>query len=209
MVYLLDIRKVAVYYIADEGEGEERIRTMLKEYGFRTIKHSPSVPDKIKAIGVAKAHMLALETALSERRGPFLILEQDVDIRSARFEIEPPADADAIYLGVSIWGLKDGRGQRGMIAGEKTNGGFYRMLNMLTAHAVLHINHDYARFLLKHIPTFIGMGTNQDKLRAETMKYWNVYSQIDPIFYQMGKYEIFTNVRFASHMVKPLAFFYR
>jgi hypothetical protein len=208
MASSIDIRKVPVYYISDEGDAEERIRAMLKEYGFRTIKRSPSVPDKIKAIGVAKAHMLALETALSERKGPFLILEQDVGIRKNSFKFDVPADADAIYLGVSIWGLKDGRGQKGMISGQKTNGGFYRMLNMLTAHAVLHINHDYARFLVKHIPTFIDMGTNQDKLRAETMKYWNIYSQIDPIFYQRGKYEGFTNVRLASYMVKPLSVFY-
>jgi hypothetical protein len=185
-----------------------RLRGILEKYGFRTIKRSPAVMDKIKAIGVARAHMLALETALAECKGPFLILEEDIDIRSARFVVEIPSGADAIYLGASIWGLKDGRGQKGMISGQRINGGFYRMLNMLAAHAVLHVNHDYARFLLRHIPTFIDMGTNQDKLRAETMKYWNIYAQSDPIFYQTGKYQKYTNVKLASYMVKPLSVFY-
>jgi hypothetical protein len=190
------------------GDEEERLRFLLEKYSFTTIIHVPAVPDKIKAIGVAKAHMAALKMATTKSKGPFLVLEADVDIMSNSFDINPPADADVIYLGLSCWGLKDGRGQNGMIAGQKANNGFYRMFNMLAAHAVLHINHEYAKFLLKHIPIFIDMGTNQDKLRAETMKYWNVYAMISPTFYQRGKYEKYTKIKLASYMVKPLSFFY-
>jgi hypothetical protein len=205
---LIDIRKIPVYYIAMPGDGEERLRRLLQEYGFGTIIHVPGVFDKNKKIAVAKAHKAALDKALSEASGPFLILEEDVDISNARLEFSEPPGADAIYLGISTWGLKDGRGQNGMIAGERANNGFYRMFNMLTAHAVLHINHEYASFIARHISIFLEMGTNQDKLRAETMKYWNIYAQADPIFYQRGIYEKYTKFKIASYMVKPLSLFY-
>ena len=202
-----DITKFPVYYIGALDKNHSALEIMLRRAGFKNIKKSPGVPDRHKASGVAKAHMAALELALSECKGSFIILEDDVQIESPQKEITVPEGADAVYLGLSTWGLKNGKGQVG-IAGEKMNGGIYRMYNMLAAHAILYVNHDYARFILKSIPIFLKMKTNQDKMRAETMKYWNVYASKTPVFYQSGRYERYTRFTLTEQRLVPLINFY-
>jgi len=204
---LLDITKVPVYYIGMPDENHSRLERELTDAGFKKIKKSPGVIDPLKAAGVAKAHMKALELALSECKGPFIILEDDVAVDDFQKTMNVPKSADAVYLGLSMWGLKDGKGQIG-IAGTRDNSGLYRMFNMLAAHAILYINHDYAQFIRDAIPVFLDMGTNQDKLRAETMKYWNVYATRNPVFYQRGRYEKYTKFRLSEANMIPLRRFY-
>jgi hypothetical protein len=204
---LVDITKFPVYYIGALDKNHSALEIMLRRAGFKNIKKSPGVPDRHKASGVAKAHMAALELALSECKGPFIILEDDVQIEGLPRDTTVPSDADALYLGLSMWGLKNGKGHIG-ISGEKQNGGIYRMYNMLAAHAILYVNNDYARFILESIPIFLKMRTNQDKMRAETMKYWNVYACKIPVFYQSGKYEKYTRFTLNEQMVMPLVNFY-
>jgi hypothetical protein len=196
-----------VYYIGMIGENHSRLEGDLKNAGFRNVKQSPGVIDKVKTAGVAKAHMVALEMALSECDGPFIILEDDVRIDDFQNKLTVPTNAHAIYLGLSMWGLKHGKGQMG-ISGKRDNAGLYRMYNMLAAHAILYIDQDYARFILDSIPIFLEMGTNQDKMRAETMKYWNVYATRNPVFYQNGKYEKYTKFRLSEDKMVPLKQFY-
>jgi hypothetical protein len=203
----MDITKLPVYYIGMPGGDYSRLENMLKEHGFKNVKKSPGVFDRHKASGVAKAHMAALSLALSECKGPFIILEDDVAINSFQPKITIPQGADAMYLGLSMWGLKHGKGQIG-ISAKKENGGIYRISNMLAAHAILYLNHDYAEFLRDSIPIFLEMQTNQDKMRAETMKYWNVYGNKIPMFYQNGKYEKYTRFALSEINTVPLRAFY-
>ena len=204
----IDIRDIPVYCIVAPGEGD-RLQKFLGYNGFKDVRTSPGVLERKKVTGVAKAHMAALEKALAECEGPFLVLENDVDILNTDMNVFVPDGADAIYLGASMWGLRNGRGELNMISGEKYNGGLYRMYNMLAAHAVLYLNHDYAEFLLGAIPIFIKMETNQDKLRAETMKYWNIYAQGHPNFYQRGKYERYTKFKLSGYTMNSLHTYYK
>jgi hypothetical protein len=204
---LLDITKVPVYYIGDSNKNYLRLEGELRRAGFENIKKSPSVINTDKKVGVAKAHVLALQTALSQNKGPFIILEDDVSIDDFQREINLPENTDAIYLGLSRWGLRAGKGEVG-ISGIRHNSGLYRMYNMLAAHAILYVNHDYAQFILDSIPIFIEMETNQDKLRAETMKYWNIYATRNPVFYQQGRYEKHTRFRLSGQIMLPLKSFY-
>ena len=205
----VDIRKVPVYYIGRPGEINHELENLLSSHGFGPVTKLNGVFEANKKTGVAKAHMNALAVALSECDGPFLILEEDVDIFNKNMAVSVPEDADAVYLGLSTWGLKNGRGENWMVSAQKFNGGLYKVYNMLAAHAVLYVNHDYAQFLLNHIPTFIKMATNQDKLRAETMKYWDIYALSHPIFYQQGLYKKHTYVKLSQIDLKPLSLFYR
>jgi len=206
-VLLVDITKFPVYYIGALDKNHGPLESALRYAGFKKIKKSPGVPDRHKASGVARAHVAALELALFECKGPFIILEDDVEIENLAKDITLPGDADALYLGLSMWGLKNGRGEIG-ISGEKKNGGVYRMYNMLAAHAILYVNHDYANFILRSIPIFLKMKTNQDKMRAETMKYWKVYATRIPVFYQSGKYEKYTRFTLSEQKLIPLINFY-
>jgi len=205
---MIDVREVPVYVISIPKTNRSRIYFLLKGAGFRNVKFSDGVKRRKKSEGVALAHKAALGKALAECEGPFIIIEDDVAIRRTNPEVFVPEDADAVYLGLSTWGLKNGRGVNGAVSFEKFNGGVFKLKNMLAAHAVLYTNHEYARFLRDAIDVFIEIGTNQDKMRAETLKYWDVYALAVPIFYQTGRYEKYTDVKLSKLSPVPLINFY-
>jgi len=70
----------------------------------------------------------------------------------------------------------------------------FRVYNMLAAHAILYTNNDYVKFLAKATEFNISILDNQDKARAETMKYWNIYANRLPMFYQNGLHTKFTKI---------------
>jgi hypothetical protein len=179
---------VPVFYInlEDEVEKGEAVRLLLSGLGFKNVTRVPGVVNSVRKTGVALAHQSALETAIP-RGFPFIILEDDVVAKNFKNEIFVPEGADAYYLGISRWGLKSGVGTQ-RISAERFDDKTFRLFNMLSAHAILYLNKDYAEFILKSTKFYASIGTNQDKGRAETMKYWNVYGSSDPLFAQEGKY---------------------
>ena len=206
---IIDIKDIPVYFIASPKKNTEGNYTILRSKGFKNIIKVPGVSGGKKVTNVAQAHVKALEKALSECSGPFIILEDDVRIFSAKHKFVFPENTDAVYLGLSTWGLKNGKGHVSAISAEPVSPTLYRLYNMLTAHAILYINHDYARFLATRIPIFINMETNQDKMRAETLKYWNVYAVETPVFYQSGRYEQHTRFQLSKKALVPIAEFYK
>lgn len=184
----LNILDIPVFYINLDSDREKRdsIETLLKNRGFTDVRRVRGTPNRRKKVGVAYAHKRALMSGL-ETGGPFIIFEDDIVENKFKKELEIPDNADAYYLGVSKWGLGSGVGQQ-TISLERYNTNSFRLYNMLSAHAILYLNMDYVKFLLKSVEFFIKIETNQDKGRAESMKYWNIYAEKDPLFAQSGKY---------------------
>lgn len=185
---IINILEIPVLYINLDSatEERERIEKMLADAGFKDVRRIRGVQNKVKKTGVAYAHKKALLAAL-EIDGPFIILENDVVFHNLKKKVEVPDDADAYYLGVSRWGLHNGKGIQ-KISAARHGIDTFRVYNMLAAHAILYLNKDYVKFLLKSVDFFLKLGTNQDKGRAESMKYWNIYAERIPIFAQSGKY---------------------
>ena len=184
-INLLDI-PVLYINMDDDKEKRERLESFLEQKGFTDVRRVRGTPNRRKKVGVAHAHKKALLTGL-EIGTPFIILEDDIVENKFKKQIEVPENTDAYYLGVSKWGLQSGRGTQ-TISVERYNTDTFRLYNMLSAHAILYLNMDYAKFLLKSVNFYIKIETNQDKGRAETMKYWNIYAEKDPLFAQDGKY---------------------
>lgn len=207
----LDIREVPVYYINldHEKEKRKRIESMLKEYGFKHIHRFPGILETPKALGVAKSFHTLL-SKLEKTDKPFIILEDDVDVFKFEPKIKIPKNADAYYLGISIFGIYRGNGTR-RISIEQYDEKTFRLYNMLAAHAILYLNNDYVKFIRKAIEFSIKIKTNQDKARAETMKYFNIYASKEPVFYQTGRYENVTKfVLPSNYALGPQhAYFYR
>lgn len=189
-----NILDVTVFYINmdKDVEKKDRVVSLLESKGFSDIRRVPGVPHENKKTGVALAHKAALLAGL-EINKPFIVFEDDIIEHTFREDLYIPEDADAYYLGVSAWGLISGTGKR-VISVEEHSRGVYRLYNMLSAHAILYLNLDYAKFLLKSIDFFIKIKTNQDKGRAESMKYWNVYASQKPLFSQGGKFRRATSI---------------
>jgi hypothetical protein len=185
---------IQVYYINmdEEVEKAERVEYLLNRFGFKNVTRFPGIKEDLKRLGVAKSHN-ALLRDLSNEATPFIVLEDDVAIHKFNPTIYAPANADAFYLGNSAYGLYSGVGQK-QICIENYDGDIFRIYNMLAAHAILYLNSDYVKFLAQATSFSIYAKTNQDKARAETMKYWNIYANMEPTFYQKGLHGSSTRV---------------
>lgn len=192
--YTLNLLKVPVYVInlKEDLDKKNKINNLLLDAGFTDINWHPGVLAENKTVGVATSHNNLLNK-LKDKDTPFLVLEDDVSIFDLKTFIEVPLDADAYYLGNSSWGLYGGSGKK-KISVSRYNQDTYRVYNMLAAHAIVYLNKDYVRFLHQATSFNLMIKTNQDKARAETMKYWNIYSATRPMFYQNGRHEAATKI---------------
>ena len=190
----VNLLELPVYYINLNKNPEKRdaIEKMLRDLGFSNINRFEGIEHKIKRNGVALSHNALLKSLMDEGT-PFIVFEDDVVLNNFVSEIMVPEDADAMYLGTSLYGLYSGKGHL-RVSAEPSGEGTYRLYNMLAAHAILYLNNDYVKFLVQATRFSIRAGTNQDIARAETMKYWNVYGINKPLFSQAGSHLPFTNV---------------
>lgn len=204
------IQDIPVYFISTRSNVQRRKQTKstLLEAGFTNIEWIEGVERKTKVIGCALAHAKALNYALEKNIFPFLIVEDDIVLYEKHEEVKIPDDADALYLGLSEYGLHGGKGVR-KHAIERVNAKVFRLHNMLAAHAIVYFNREYVESLLKINSIFVGLGTNQDKGRAETMKYHNVYALSKPMFYQTDRHEEVTKIELPNRYSTSLHFFYR
>jgi hypothetical protein len=188
---ILNIKDIKTQYITLDVKSKrsKRLANQLKNYGFTNFEPILGIRDDLKRKGVAFAFLNAIENNSSHEK-PFLLLEDDAVIWHDYDQIEIPDDADALYLGVCILGgVTALNSYHNHIINhhpivKQIDDKIYRIYAMLNAHAVIIINPEYRDFLLKAIKVAIEVGTNQDRVRAETMKYWKVYALDKPMFYQ-------------------------
>lgn len=192
-ISLLDL---PAYYINISDEKSIAMEHTLRSLGFKEIIRFPGVEESPKKNGIAKSHRNIL-SHLSKNNLPAIVFEDDVSVNKFVNDINVPDNADALYLGNSCFGLYNGIGRR-QIAIKRFDQENFKIYNMLAAHAIVYLNKDYVDFLIKAIDFNISIQTNQDKARAETMKYWNVYARKEPMFYQNGSHKPVTNITLPS-----------
>jgi hypothetical protein len=188
----INILELPVHYInlKQDTEKRKKMEKMLAELGFTDVHRFKASYSDTKSLGCAMSHNSLLHQMKGEKT-PFIVLEDDVKPNIFRHMINVPKGADAYYLGNSMWGIYNGRGHK-KISLNQYNYETYRIYNMLTAHAIMYNNPEYVSFLAQATDFNVAIKTNQDKARAETMKYWNVYASKVPLFYQDGRYKNYT-----------------
>jgi len=174
------------YYINLDRDVKKReaCEEVLARAGFKNVNRFPGIVGETKKDGVARSHLHILAQLRNEQR-PFIVFEDDIQIAKFRPSVEVPDDADAYYLGNSFYGLYNGRGTR-QISVEQVDPNTFRIYNMLAAHAIAYFSQEYVDFLIRAIQFSMKIGTNQDKARANTMKFFNVYASRSPLFAQGG-----------------------
>jgi hypothetical protein len=187
-----NILELPVYYINLDKDTakKEAIEILLADLGFNNVNRFSGIQKPIKRNGVAASHN-ALLHELKNENTPFIVLEDDLVNINFISDIDIPENADAMYLGNSLYGLYSGKGHL-RVSAEQYSENVYRVYNMLAAHAIMYLNKDYVKFLAQATDFSIRAGTNQDIARAETMKYWNVYATSKPLFAQSGAHLQFT-----------------
>ena len=187
----LKLTDIPVVYINldDQPERKELLEKNLKDLGFKNIIRVSGFKDPIGKRGCAYSHAVALE----EIDPPFILFEDDCEIKNFEPEIEVPENADAVYLGVSSWGRMNGHSGP-FVQYEKVSDNFHRVYNMLGAHAILYLTEDYVR-MCQRVSFHAGnvIGSYQDIGFAEIQRWFNVYTFDDPMFYQNSSYQATVN----------------
>lgn len=196
----LNLLNIPVYIINLDKDKDKLVsaKSILKHMGFKDIRRFPGYQIDIPKLGCATSHNALLQI-LSEHEMPVIVVEDDINVNHGyQTEIEIPEDADAIYLGISRYGLYGNRGIR-KISAEFIDHNLYRIYNMLGAHAILYLNNTYPQFLTQATAAMMKIPDNQDKARASTMKFFNVYALNRPMFYQDNYNKFDTNFVLSNH----------
>jgi hypothetical protein len=157
---------------------------LLKDLGFKEIEHYKSgtegYPECLNLATIA-----ILEKYIDR---PVLLVEDDIEVfHFPTTEID--VLADAIYLGLSTYAgsrtinLHDGNSKF-----QPHNKTYARVMNMLSAHAVLYISQGYKQALISSLKSHIGMNYYNDVLASRLQSEFNVLAFKNPVFYQSNKF---------------------
>jgi hypothetical protein len=121
---------------------------------------------------------------------PFIFMEDDCSVTPwFRHEIPVPKDADAVYLGISLWGMH-GAQAHPLVKKEAVSEELVRVYNMLSTHAVLIMSKRWVENVLKcYEYAYFSMDKPQefDVPVAHTMPLFSIYALKNPLFYQDSK----------------------
>jgi hypothetical protein len=138
-------------------------------------------------IGCGLSHLRALR--LSTPGKPLVILEDDVGVNE-RFDpvIKVPADADAVYLGASIYGavdIVDYVGFTNMLAADVVDDDLLRVYNLLSTHAILYLTERFKLATAESIlQSLVDHDWEHDKAMAKLQETFTVYALRRPMFFQ-------------------------
>ena len=138
-------------------------------------------------IGCALSHLRALR--LSSPGRPLLILEDDVGVSESFAPlIDVPLDADAAYLGASVYGavdIVDYVGFTNMLAADPAGEHWLRVFNLLGTHAILYLTDRFKLATAEAIVESIAdRDWEHDKGMARLQERFNVYALRRPMFFQ-------------------------
>jgi len=183
----LDLREIPFYYVNLERQPERKERmddllTRMEIKNFHRIVAIDSELANVNGFAACAQTVANILSVLHER--PFVLLEDDIEVKQWDPIIEIPDDADAFYLGISGWGRMNGHSGP-CVQYERVNDKILRIRNMLSGHAILYITEEWVK-MAQRACHFGGyeIESYYDVQVAEIMRFFNVYAFDDPYFYQ-------------------------
>jgi GR25 family glycosyltransferase involved in LPS biosynthesis len=188
---IINLKKINSLWIGGINKNRElKIKSLLDrlEYNHKQI---PAVLSN-GFNGNTQSTRNAIEESIKYNE-PVIIFEDDANITEHyNNKIDVPEDADAVWLGTSIYGLVNNWESMSLRDGiyltqpQKTGeyNNFYKVENMLSLHAVVFITNKYKQSMFNYLEYLINKQTAPDIITAETMKYFNIYACKKPMFFQ-------------------------
>jgi len=185
-----DLREIPFYYINldDAVERNENMKRILNELGIKNVRRISATRHNVGQAGTARSMLEAIETAInpvvSPLGAPFVVLEDDIEVKRWDPIIEVPENADALYLGISGWGRMNGHSGP-FVQSDSIGGGLLQVYNMLGGHAIMYFRDRYID-LVRRVCLHAGydIEDHPDIGFAEIQRWHNVYAFDDPYFYQ-------------------------
>ena len=199
-----DIKQVPTFIISPDvgvyADRKNKALKLLSDMGFTNVTHYKS-----RAANGNEMHTKCIADAtvdiLSRYNDddPVLILEDDVDMR---LDSEPllldtygdiPTGADALYLGISTCAgdpvLNGNTGQSQVLYHSKL---YSRVINMLSAHAILYLSKKYKEVVINQLSSLGNYEFNDVRI-SRIQKDFNIYCLNKPLFYQAPENTYATN----------------
>jgi len=201
----MKLTDIPVVYICPDHtpkytERKRYTQAMLEEIGFRSITHYKSGTEDYPTC-LAKATIAVLEARLDD--SPFILLEDDCEPflpLDTATEITFPDDTDALYMGFSVCaGSPTENRDDGRSVVEPYSPSHIRILNMLSAHAILYRSMAYKQAVIEAMYSIIGKpGYHSDVILSRLHTSYRIYGYYHPFFYQSEKFGNTVAVRDAT-----------
>ena len=185
-----DLRDIPFFYINldDAKERDQKMKKILGDLEIKNFKRINATRHSVGQAGTARSMLEAIETAInpivSPLGIPFVVVEDDIEVKRWDPIIHVPENADAFYLGISGWGRMNGHSGP-FVQWENVHPGMLQVYNMLGGHAIMYLRQRYidlARRVCLHAGYVIE--DHPDIGFAEIQRWHNVYAFDDPYFYQ-------------------------
>lgn len=186
----MKIREVPILLLTSDPNKKELVEKELNQKGLGISMTILNERISNHSAGVAQGHLKCLGIF----RPPFIILEDDIKTTSADFSQEIPNYMDAVYLGISSWGERNGEGQVNQIEHKSIDKNFTRLYNMLSTHSILYKSEIFVNMVKKICEYSILYEKPFDIELAKIQKYFMILATKDPYFYQSGYNEYCTNI---------------
>ena len=190
----MNILDIPVVFICPDHNEKYRERKLymfdfLKNLGFKNVTMFTSGTEKYP-LCLAKATYDILSSRLDN--SPFLLLEDDVEATEwFTTELVYPENTDAFYLGFSkSGGSKTIDLHDGPSIVENISNKHIRILNMLSAHAIVYVSKRYKEAVMIEMKKIIEnniLATNDVPISRLHDKF-NIYGYHYPLFFQSDKF---------------------
>lgn len=191
---MADIKTIDIVYLygPHRPERKEHIEAQLREKGLTAECHV-GVSDKGHLSGVT-GMIAVMKKRLEGEFKPFLLLEDDCSTTEwFRYTFPVSDDADAVYLGLSMYGLHphhDFGIPRVEYVGVPHEPELVRLLNMLSNHAILFASKRWTENCLacfERTALYAKDPRMYDIEQCRTLPKFNVYGLRKPLFFQDAK----------------------
>lgn len=153
----IDLREIPIF-VLNMKEDHKRKAFMTQQLDSLGLKHQfiRAVKCDPSPVGIALSHLKAIKQ--EGLTPPFLVLEDDCKILMEKsiYRYDLPQETDALYLGHSLFGLRDKKdqydirwGQLGNIKYKHYDENYIRIFNMLARHAIIYISDKYVQNAIK------------------------------------------------------------
>ncbi len=195
----LDLKNIKVYLVSPgTGKYRERVNIVfqrLVDAGYTNIEFFRSIPAENGSISLTKTNIAIFKKEMLNDY-PFMIVEDDCKeyFKPKDMIVTIPDDADALYLGVSMWVyphpyetlLKSGyyireHNQTDHIDIDDT---VTRIRGMTSTHAVIYFNREYMRKFINMAEPIVTRLLSLDLVFSIIQYNSTVYALKMPMYYQ-------------------------